>query len=1077
MKKNLSRWMQKLLTLALAFTFNGFLVLHAQEFVVSGTIYDANTKAPLLGATVSVKGTTNGTVTDLDGKYSLTVNTNDILVVDYLGYLREEVAVNGQTTVDINLSPDIAALDQVIVIGYGVQKKKLNTGATLNKSGEELQELNTTSAMDALKGLSPGVSITQNNGLPGAGNKVYIRGIGTLGSANPLYVVDGVAVGNIDYLNSSDIESLDILKDGASCAIYGSRGANGVVLVTTKQGKKGQAAIVDYNGYYGIQNVYKGPDLLNAKQYAEFAQLSTINAGLPEIDFASQVPDWDAIESGAWDGTNWFDEIRETNAPVQNHALNISGGSESSTYALGASYFDQQGILGKQANNDYRRINFRLNSEHTLYEKNGRKIVVGERLTYTNEHKPTIRTGNIYWSDVHSMLVASPFLPMWAPEDADPEHQAAPYHDPIRWDRQEGNPVASMVYQSKWNTNNYNTLVGNAYINIEPIRGLSIHSALGINHYNGSSRSWSPAYVLSSVSSAPYDQVSQNMYSGYTWTSTNIITYTKDFGDHNITAMVSNELIKNASSLSLKGENDSSWFADPKYAYLDNFDPLDENNASLASFGGRDDYGWGLASYLARLSYNYKETYLLTFVARADGSANLSPGHRWGDFYSASAGWVISNEDFMEPMSSWLSSAKLRASIGQNGNQSIDQFVYLSTISLEDNYYFFGTSKEAITLGSTPARVPNPEIGWETQVTSDIGLDANFLNNRLQTSLGWYRKDTKDWLIQPPSSAMDGTEPPWINGGLIKNTGVEFMASWNDNRGDFKYGVTATAAFNKNLVVEIPSADSIVHGPSNVLSQGTQEMFRAEAGYPVGYFWGYETDGLMLTDEDVANYVAPAGAENAGEPYFSGNPNQRNQNQYIGDVKFVDQNGDGVIDEEDRVMIGNPHPDVILGLQINLDYRGIYMSLTGNGMLGHQIAKNYRSVDSYRNNWTQYDYENTWSETNPSGTLPRLYRGGHKNYQWISDIYIYNGDFFRISNLTIGYDLSKLDFIPFRKAKVYIAANNLHVFTKYPGMDPEVGYSPEDDNNPDNDFPWGSGIDLGLYPQARTFMVGANITF
>jgi hypothetical protein len=406
----------------------------------------------------------------------------------------------------------------------------------------------------------------------------------------------------------------------------------------------------------------------------------------------------------------------------------------------------------------------------------------------------------------------------------------------------------------------------------------------------------------------------------------------------------------------------------------------------------------------------------------------------------------------------------------------------LSSISLANNYYFFGPDINIITIGSTPARVPNPNITWETSEQTDIGLDMNFMNSRLQTAIDLYQKDTKDWLVLKNSPAMDGAEPPFVNGGSIRNTGIETMLSWNDTRGNLKYSITATVAYNKNKVIEVPSEDSIFHGPDHVLSQGTDEMFRAETGYPIGYFWGYETDGLLKNDADVANYVRPQGSVDAdgndvsGEPYFNGT--RAAQQQFPGDVKFVDQNGDGLINEADKVMIGNPNPDFIIGLQIHIDYKGLYLNMTGNGMLGHQIARNYRSVDSYQNNWTKYEYENTWSPENSSGTLPRLFRGAHRNYQEISDIYIFNGDFFRISNLTIGYDLSKLsDKIPFKETKIYIAANNLVTFTKYPGMDPEVGYSPTDNNDPDNNFPWGSGIDLGLYPQSRTFMIGANITF
>ncbi len=1042
-----------------------------QEKTITGTILDGTTNDPLPGVTVLIKGTTTGTITDIDGNYSIQASPEDVLVFSFVGYLAEEIPVGDQTVINLTLAPSIVDLEELVVIGYGVQKKKLNTGANLNISGDEIEALNTVSTMDALKGLTPGVSITQNNGVPGAGNKIFIRGIGTTGNYKPLYIVDGVAVDDIDNLSPSDIESIDVLKDAASAAIYGSRGANGVILVTTRKGRRNTAPVVNYSGYYGWQNVYKRPDLLNAQEYAQAMNESNLEAGFDLFDFAPLVPDWSRIESGAWEGTNWFEAIEQKNAPVQNHAINISGGSELSTYSMGASYLDQQGILGKQANNDYKRLNLRLNSEHILFQLGGRDLIVlGENFTYTNEKNPTIRTGNIYWNDLHNMLVASPFLPMYADSVTDP---AYPYNYAIPWNSQEGNPIASMINESKYNTNNNNTIIGNVYLEIQPVRNLRIRSAFGVNNWYSSSRHWTPAYLLSDVSSNSNDQVEQHMYSGFTWTSTNTVTYTFNLNKvHNFTLLAGNEFLRTARNLQMDGHNEGSFFNDAEYGYLDNFPVLDANNATLANFGGRDDYGWALLSYFGRLSYDYRETYLLNLIMRYDGSSNFARGHRWGQFPSVSAGWVISNEAFMENLTNWMNFMKLRFSWGRNGNQDIGRdFVYLSTIEIEGVNYYFGPDHNIATTGSSPYQVPNPDIHWETSEQTDIGLDVNFINNQLQFSFDWYRKDTKDWLVEKISSAMDGTRAPWINGGLIRNSGIETMIRWNDYAGELKYGITGTFAYNKNLVVEVPSSDSIFHGPANVLSQGTVEMFRAEAGYPIGYFWGYQTDGVLQNEQEVQEWNRQGSA--VGDSLFF-SPNS----VAPGDLRWVDTNGDGVIDENDKVMIGDPHPDFIFGLQISLEYKGFFLQMTGNGQAGHQIAKNYRSVDSYRHNYTREVYDQRWHGEGTSYKYPRLYRGAHRNYQWISDIYIYNGDFFRISNLTLGCDLSKFfKAIPFEQTRVYVAANNLYTFTRYPGMDPEVGYSPTDDNNPDNNFPWGSGIDLGLYPQSRTYMVGLNITF
>jgi TonB-linked SusC/RagA family outer membrane protein len=1039
--------------------------LQEDEKTITGVVTDAATGEPLPGVSILVKGTSSGSITDVDGKYTLNAASSDILVFSYVGFLSEEIAVGSQTEISISLTPDIIGLDEIVVIGYGVQKKKLTTGANVNVSGEDIAALNASTSMNALKGLTPGVSIIQKTGVPGSENKIYIRGVGTIGSYEPLYIVDGVAVGDIDNLSPSDIESIDILKDAASAAIFGSRAGNGVILVTTKQGKRGAKPTINYSGYFGWQNMVNKPNLLNAQEYAEAQNEASVNAGLGEFDFASEVPDWDRIVSGEWEGTNWVEEIENPNAPVQSHALNITGGSESSVFSLGASYFKQEGILGKQVNNTYERINVRLNSEHVLYERSGREIVVlGENLTYSNEKNPAIRTGNIYWNDLHNMLVASPFLPVEADSAGDP---AYPHHYAIDWNTQEGSPVAGMENEAKWVYNSDNKITGNIYLELQPIKNLTLRTSYGLNSWWSNYRHWTPEYHLSEVSNNSNDQLDQNMYSGYTWTSTNTITYGFDIADqHNFTILVGHEATRTARDMHIEGHNEGSVFDDPEYAYFDNFDPLDETNFVYADLSGRDEYGWALLSYFGRLSYDFREKYLLTLVMRADGSSNFDKGNKWGTFPSVSAGWIVSNEPFMDNVKSWLNFTKLRFSWGQNGNQTLGRdFVYLSSIDVTGVNYYFGPNHTGITVGSTPAQVPNPDVTWETSEQTDIGLDMNFLNNKLQFAFDWYRKDTKNWLVEPPSSGMDGTEPPWINGGKIRNQGIELMLGWNHNIGDFKYSVSGTFAYNKNEVLEVPSGDSLIHGPDNVLSQGTLEMFRAEPGQPIGYFYGYQTDGVLQNEDDVAAYV-----NDEGEAYFAF--------YEPGDLRFVDVNGDGEITRDDRTMIGDPNPDFIFGLQINAEYKGFYLQLSGYGQGGNQIAKNYRSVDSYRHNYTHEVYDNRWHGEGTSNRYPRLVRGGHPNWQYVSDIYIEDGDFFRISNLTLGYDFAKLvKNFPFSQFRLYGAVNNLYTFTKYPGMDPEVGYTPESDDNPDENYPWGSGIDLGLYPQSRTYMIGLNITF
>ncbi len=1042
-----------------------FLSVHAKETMtslqenvtVTGTITDATTGKPMAGVSVLIKGTTSGTITDMNGHYSISTNVGSVLVFSYMGYIEEEIEIAGQTEINIQMVEDLVGLDEVVVIGYGVQKKKLITGSSLNISGDDIQESNATTAMDALQGISPGVSITRTNGVPGSGTKVHIRGRGTIDEAEPLYIVDGIAVEDIDYLSPSDIESVDVLKDNATAAIYGSRAANGVILVTTKKGKAGTMQVT-YDGYYGIQNPYKLPEMLNATQYAEIMNEARINSDVDPYDFAEPdlIPDWDRIVSGEWNGTNWMEEIQRKNAVIQSHSLSLTGGSERSTFSAGVSYLEEQGIFGKQINSTYKRLNLRLNSEHILWENaSGMKIMVfGENLTYSNFKDPAIRTGNIYWNDLHNMLGASPFLPVY---DEDGE-----IHGAIDWNSLESNPIGVMEIEGKHNTNNNNKIVGNAYLNIQPIKNLYFRTSFGIDNWYGSSRIYKPVYDLSTINFSDRDFVEQKMYEGYAWTATNTLTYTFDLNDmHNFNVMVGSEALKTARNLEMRSRNENTIFQTPDRGYLDNIEEVDPTYTFME---GKDEFGGGLLSYFGRILYDYKEKYLFTFVLRRDASSNFASGNRWGTFRSVAAGWVVSSEPFMDQFSGWLSYMKVRASWGQTGNEAIEPFQYLASIDYEDANYYFGPDKTVQWVGSHPPILPNPDVTWETAEDMNFGLDMYFLNNQLQFTFDLYKKDTRDWLVEAPVLASYGTGAPFINGGDITNKGLELMLRWNDREGAFKYGISGTFAYNHNEVMSIANEEGIIHGATDVLGNGTAELFRAEVGYPIGYFWGYKTDGLLQNEADVAAYV---NAE--GEPYFD--------DSAPGDVRFVDENGDGEIEELDKVMIGDPNPDVIFGLQFNAEFKGFYMQLVGNGEAGHQIVKSYRSPDSPRQNFTT-DILDRWHGEGTSNNIPRVTYIAHPNFTYVSDLYIEDADFFRISNLTIGYNFNQLiKRLPFEQTRLYFAARNLVTFTKYSGMDPEVGYGPTDDDNPEDDYPWASGIDLGLYPVARTFMVGLSIKF
>lgn len=1039
---------------------NSFAAIAQSSMKVKGVVTASADGLPLIGVNVVQKGSpTNGTITDFDGNYTLTVPTNAELDFSYIGYLSQQVkVVAGKTDYNVSMKEDSQSLDEVVVVGYGVQKKKLVTGATVQVSGENLQKLSTSSALGALQSQTPGVKITQSSGMPGEGFKVTVRGLGTVGSSDPLYVIDGVAGGDINNLNPSDIESIDVLKDAASAAIYGARAANGVILVTTKQGKAGKMQLT-YDGYWGVQNVYRMPDLLNAAEYMTMMNETNYNIGNAPYDWAKVTPnEYAAFQNGTWNGTNWMEEIRNKDAQTQNHAINLTGGSEQSTFALGFSYASQDGILGKPVQPNYERYTARINSEHVLLKaKDFDVIKIGENLTYTYKENSGIGIGNQYWNDIHNMLVASPMMPIYN-SDGSYLDKAGKAADQWTLDGNMVNPIADMVYRRGNNLSKNHALLANAYIDIQPIKNLKLRSSFGYKMSASSYRQYVPAFELSNSSSNAEDDVNQNQSIGFNWTWENTAAYSFTINNqHAFDAVIGQSMEKWGLGEEVKVTNSNSLFPGSfDHAWINNTQGVTVENTKIEGFP------WGngaLASFFGRINYNFKETYMASVVMRADGSSNFSRGNRWGYFPSVSAGWVVTNEHFMDSSKNVLDFFKLRGSWGQNGNASIDNFQYLATVAFDNkNAYFFGNDKKTQYTGGYADILPNPDISWETSEQLDFGFDARLLNSRLGINFDWYKKTTKDWLVLAPTLASYGTGAPYINGGDVQNSGIEVILTWNDNIGDFTYGINLNMAHNKNEVTRIANNEGIIHGPENVLSQGTKEMYRAEVGFPIGYFWGYKTNGIFQNADQVEGTQAKI---EGAQP---------------GDVIFADTNGDGAITDADKVMIGNPHPDVTMGLSLNFGYKGFDLSMTATGAFGQQIAKSYRSfADSPLQNYTTAIFDR-WHGEGTSNKLPRLTAGSHSNWQTISDIYIEDGDYVKMQNITLGYDFKKLfPKMPLGQARLYVTAQNLFTITGYSGMDPEIGYSPDGTNTKKDS--WVSGIDLGFYPSPRTYLIGVNLKF
>lgn len=1057
-KRSLIPWVTKVCAVVLSLFGMGILPAGAQS-ILSGTVVASSDGQPLVGAYVLVQGTNQGTTTGTDGTFKVEASSGSILEISLMGYVTRQVKASDG--IRIALEEDRLWLDDVVVVGYGVQKKKLVTGSTVQVKGEDIAKLNTVDVLGALQSQSPGVSIVQNNGFLGSGFKVNIRGLGTIGDSAPLYVVDGVANGSISALNPSDIESIDVLKDAASAAIYGARAANGVILITTKKGREGQASVT-YDGYYGLQNLYKIPTLLTASEFMQIQDESRMMDGLAPYNWENHIGSrvYNAIKGG-WEGTNWLKEIINNDAPVQNHSVNVAGGSKTGTYSIGLAYTGQDATMGVPTSIPHLdRYNFRVNTENTVFKKGSLDILkVGQTLNYRFQKTTgSFATEGIYWNGIHNMLVMSPLMPAY---NSDGSYYV--YEDRVadgyNWDTANGaakNPIAYMDYASNQNVSKSHYLQASVYAVLQPIEKLNIKSQFGYMMSASSSRSYMPEYDLDATAKREVDQVSQSMSVSNRWSWENTVSYSFDIAEHQIDALVGSSLEKWGYGESLSASNVNSNFGDLEHAYLSN---VSTTPSSMSSISGSPSQKNSIASFFARANWNWKEKYMASATMRADGSSVFARGYRWGYFPSASVGWVITNEDFFKGLGldGVLDFFKLRASWGQNGNCNVTGFQYLSLVTSNNGYggYVFGDVIDKRDVGTYAYKLTNSELKWETSEQTNIGFDARLFGNRLGVEFDWYNKLTKDWLVVAPVLYSYGADAPYVNGGNVKNNGLEFGLHWNDNIGDVYYGINLTGAHNRNKVTKIANADGIIHGAGSIPWEGAEELYRAEVGMPIGYFYGYKTAGVFQNQAEIDAYK---GALLNGD------------NTNPGDIIYVDSNNDGVIDANDRTMIGNPHPDFTLGLSFNIEWKGIDLSVSGFGSFGQQIFKCYRDFSSSPlNNYTT-DILKRWTGEGSSNKYPRLASSSNSNWNKISSLYIENGDYFKVQNVTLGYDISKaFKKFPLKTCRVYVTGQNLFTFTSYSGMDPEIGYGGGNG--------WAQGIDLGYYPSARTVLFGVNLKF
>ena len=1053
---------------------------------VTGTVKDAAGE-PVIGAAVVVEGTTNGTTVDLDGNFVLNAVPSDaVLVVSSIGYKTAHVPVGGGS-LNIILEEDSTMLEETVVVGYGVQKKSVVTAAISSITSEDLKSQSQTRVDNLLQGMTSGVVVTTPSGAPDAAGQVRVRGVGSINGSDPLYIIDGFAVsGGIDYLNPNDIERIEVLKDAASGAVYGARAANGVILVTTKQGQKGKTK-VNYDFSYGWQNPWRKPSVLNATEYAIMMNEGYINSG--------SAPVYDnPYEFG--EGTDWVGLIFNNNAPVMKHDLNISGGSDKLTYSTSFGYLSREGTIGgNYGRSNYDRFTVRQTLNSVLFDNTAdrswlNKMTFNTNVSYAHINSTGINNNSEFGSPLGSALGMSPLLDVYAtPEEEEayktmyPEGYAHIVRDATgrAYTVVDGNvyneqthPLASLSLPgTKYDTDKF-IVNGAAEINIWD--NLKFRSSVGIDLAFWGNHGYTKQYFLSSksynyntvASETTYDKdgnatttekinyaesAQQEMNRALRWQVENVISYDKTFGKHSVAAVLGQTAIRSTSS------NVGANARGLMYPY-DEWKISVNNTTGQQADGNRNGWGswnsiaYSLLSYFGRVSYNYDERYMAEATMRADASSNFGPSNKWGYFPSVSLGWNMKNEEFLKDVP-WLSALKLRGSWGINGNDNIGSFRYAVYMSTGNNYTFGSgaNGSETISIGAKPNGLANPNAKWEQSIQTDLGVDVGFLGNRVTFTADWYDKRTSGMLMSMQVPGYAGDSAPIGNVGTMSNSGVELDLSYRDNYGDFSWNISANATYTKNVLTELGDDATSLYGSSHKIGQLT----RGIVGLPFPYFYGHKSDGIFQNAEEVAAHVNKEG-------------NLLQPNAQPGDVRFLDVDGDGDIDDDDRTYIGKGTPDWSFGLNVGFEWKGIDFNMLLQGVVGNQAFNVTRRTDLYYINLPK-TILNRWTGEGTSNSQPRFMFDSPNNNYRSSDLWVEDASFLRARNVQLGYTLPQkwTQKVAVQRFRVYVQAENLFTLTKYSGCDPEVTGG--------NGFSSDLGVDRGVYPQSRTFSVGVNLNF
>lgn len=1051
------------------------VITHAQNTQMSGVVVD-NIGEPIIGASVQEKGTSRGTVTDLDGKFSFKGQQGATLVISYVGYITKEVSA-GQN-LQITLLEDQKTLDDVVVIGYGVQKKSVVTASIAKVDAEDLEGKTRLRAEDALKGLAAGVNVTSASGQPGSKSMIRIRGVGTINNSDPLYIIDGMATdqNGMELVNPEDIESIEVLKDAASGAIYGSRAANGVILVTTKKGKKGNAKI-NYKLTYGWQSPWRKRDVTGATDYAILQNEKYINGGkAPLYADPYNLTDVNGNAINGF-GTNWQNELFNDNAPVVQHDLSISGASEKVNYYLSLGYFKQEGIVGGNwGQSNYDRLTLRSNTNYTLFDSSKErnflnKLDLGVNVGYMRVHNTGIDANSTWGSPLGSALYLAPTLPVavtnpdvanamlqqYSSYDLYKDANGNPYTIPGYFGsyQEQNNPIAMM--QGHPTKNWSHKVMPKFSLDLQLWDNLKYHfsysAELSFWGYEGATKQ---KYYLSGNNNADHTSASSYKGDNNSWQIDNTLSYDKTIGKHTFGVVLGQSASKFKGSEIGGGAWDLININKPSINYTNgNGNVVYDTDADGNIKGATAHFNvWGgpyvehrLSSLFARVNYNYDERYMAQVTVRRDGSSRFGSEHLYGTFPSFSLGWNITNEKFMMPTHKWLSNMKLRFSWGKNGNENIGDFAYTTLTSMGNDYYF-GTSNIK-NHGSKANRLANPDLKWEESEQTDLGLDFGFFNSALTFSVDYFVKKTNGMIISMPIPSYVGESAPLANVGDMKNSGWEFEASYKGHFGDFKYNVKGNASYLHNELTNLGNETGFLNWGISQFSDGGT---RAENGQPFPFFYGYKTNGIFQTMDEVRNYVNKDGG-------------LIQEDAVPGDIRFVDINGDGKITSDDRTNIGNGTPKWTFGLNLGAEWKGFDFNVFFQGVSGVDVFDATYRQDIASGNYPTWMLSR-WTGPGTSNKIPRLALGDTKNWV-ISDIYVQDGSYLRLKNIQLGYTLPRnlTQKVHVDRLRFFVMAENLITWTKYWGFDPEIGSGSTS-----------LGVDYGVYPQARTWSVGFNIT-